>query len=201
MNPRSVMGPSLLLLMTLVTGWCAEGPTQELRVPPGGNVTLHCRYSIPRYRLHVKTWSRRKDIDGFEPLADTNGYLALSHRGRLAITDLKKSGMVSVSMTALRESDSGEYWCAVRMLYGVEGLSCVTLHVSAGGNPGSESSGTAQPESLLPVARETLSSAAGRQGGGHLWGVLRWVLFGVMVVCPVLVNIIVRSCRDTVPAV
>uniref|UniRef100_A0A3B3RN97 Ig-like domain-containing protein n=1 Tax=Paramormyrops kingsleyae TaxID=1676925 RepID=A0A3B3RN97_9TELE len=110
-------------------GYLVDGD-QEIRVPQGANITLLCRYS-PLQRQRVKGWYRQSP-SGLVPLGRTNGWVALSHMGRLEVSDEWQKGKVQVSMVEVGATDTGEYCCASTMLFGVDIIRRFTLHVSQG---------------------------------------------------------------------
>ncbi|XP_033910769.2 CMRF35-like molecule 7 [Acipenser ruthenus] len=186
------MDCAAVLVLTFAAAVCqALGEVQVLNVTEGGNVTVYCRYNILRYRQHMKTWCKQHKDPGLTVLVGTDGYVAETHHGRVSIVDLRKSGMVSVTMALLRQNDSGEYWCTVRMLYGLKPLQSFQLHVYQG-TPDSESPWTPEQERSLPDAQEVYQSVSDGPFDAHIiWGSLRWALLAVMLACPVLVHIYV----------
>ncbi|MBN3287226.1 PIGR protein, partial [Polyodon spathula] len=139
----------------------------------------------------MKTWCKQHKDPGLTVLVGTDGYVSETHHGRVSIVDLKKSGMVSVTMALLRQSDSGEYWCTVRMLFGLKPLQSFQLHVHQG-TPGSESPWTPEQERTVPEAQEVYQSESDGPFDAHIiWGSLRWALLAVMLACPVLIHIYV----------
>ncbi|XP_033850869.1 CMRF35-like molecule 7 isoform X2 [Acipenser ruthenus] len=198
------MDCAAVLVLTFAAAVCqALGEMQVLNVTEGGNVTVYCRYNILRYRQHMKTWCKQHKDPGLTVLVGTDGYVAETHHGRVSIVDLRKSGMVSVTMALLRQNDSGEYWCTVRMLYGLKPLQRFQLHVYQG-TLDSESPWTPEQESLsvnrsLPDAQEVYQSGSDGPFDAHIiWGSLRWALLAVMLACPVLVHIYVSWRRSKV---
>ncbi|XP_041083921.1 natural cytotoxicity triggering receptor 2-like [Polyodon spathula] len=182
---------ALLVLAFAATVCQALGEVQVLNVTEGSNITVYCRYNILLYRQHMKTWCKQHKDPGLTVLVGTDGYVSETHHGRVSIVDLKKSGMVSVTMALLRQSDSGEYWCTVRMLFGLKPLQSFQLHVHQG-TPGSESPWTPEQERTVPEAQEVYQSESDGPFDAHIiWGSLRWALLAVMLACPVLIHIYV----------
>ncbi|MGH0180009.1 UNVERIFIED_CONTAM: hypothetical protein FKN15_003068 [Acipenser sinensis] len=193
------MDCAAVLVLTFAAAMCqALGEVQVLNVTEGGNVTVYCRYNILRYRRHMKTWCKQHKDPGLTVLVGTEWYVAETHHGRVSIVDLRKSGMVSVTMALLRQNDSGEYWCTVRMLYGLKPLQRFQLHVHQG-TPDSESPWTPEQERSLPDAQEVYQSGSDGPFDAHIiWGSLRWALLAVMLACPVLVHIYMSWRRSKV---
>nr|XP_023669231.1 uncharacterized protein LOC111844731 [Paramormyrops kingsleyae] len=180
--------PAVLIAATI--GYLVDGD-QEIRVPQGANITLLCRYS-PLQRQRVKGWYRQSP-SGLVPLGRTNGWVALSHMGRLEVSDEWQKGKVQVSMVEVGATDTGEYCCASTMLFGVDIIRRFTLHVSQGekldhmGGPGE----TQTPNSLIHILE---CSRTGQEDPASLFGVwswARWLLFWLMSSGAVLSSIII----------
>ncbi|KAM4610609.1 CMRF35-like molecule 5 [Polymixia lowei] len=98
----------------------------------GGSVTISCQY-VPDYRDNKKYWCRGQVYELCQIVVKTPKY---SHRGRTSITDDKVAGVFTVTMTSIRESDEGKYWCVIARP-GRNVYSAVSLQIDHTGNPSS----------------------------------------------------------------
>ncbi|XP_048872502.1 uncharacterized protein LOC125744567 [Brienomyrus brachyistius] len=169
--------PAVLIAATI---GCLVDGDQEVRVPQGANITLLCSYS-PLQRQRVKGWYRQSS-DGLVPLGRTNGWVALSHRGRLKVSDVRQNGKVQVSMVEVGAMDTGEYCCASTMLFAVDIIQRITLHVSQGekldhmGGPGE----TQTLNSLIQVLEHSRTGQEDPATLSGMWSWARWLLFWLM---------------------
>ncbi|KAL4645845.1 hypothetical protein GN956_G9649 [Arapaima gigas] len=168
------------LLAAATAAGLVDAADQEVRVPWGGSVTLLCSYNVSQHWLPVKTWYRQ-DHGGLVPLGRTDGWVASGHRGRLSVSDLRHSSQVRVVMADVTDGDTGTYSCAVGRRIGVDVIHRIALQVSHGPVPDQDVDGankTSERWAVMPehVGRDPTTP----QGALGMWGLLRWLLLGLM---------------------
>ncbi|KAL4665831.1 hypothetical protein H8959_005148, partial [Pygathrix nigripes] len=92
---------SLLLLLLLFPGSQARSKAQVLQSVAGQTLTVRCQY--PAHRQVVRE----------ERLVTSSKPRTVAGTSRFAIWDDPAAGFFTVTMTDLREEDSGHYWCRI----------------------------------------------------------------------------------------
>ncbi|KAK4809264.1 hypothetical protein QYF61_016078, partial [Mycteria americana] len=115
----------------------------------GGSVTHQCFYSTtPANKHDRKYWCKRAGSGVCYTIISTTGYVSKDHAGRVSLEDVPQNGTFMVTMTELKESDTGTYRCGIgitnRDLY-----VSLNLTVLAGRMLAGERGGSAPPAALL----------------------------------------------------
>ncbi|XP_066561777.1 CMRF35-like molecule 7 [Amia ocellicauda] len=135
------------------------------------SVTIQCPYEST-YTDHVKYWCRGQRRSTCSVVVQTAGPVT---RDRTVIREDKVRGVFSVTLSELKRHDRGRYWCGIEKS-GRDILTAIHLDVLQSGEA---SASTVEP-----------STAAGQQESETpgMWSVLRWVLFCMMLLCPVVLT-------------
>ncbi|XP_035236723.1 CMRF35-like molecule 1 [Anguilla anguilla] len=134
---------------------------KEVRAVAGETVTVRCSYPR-RFSNRPKHWcsggayqSCRVLVRAGEPPTD-----------RASASDDQSALTFSLTLTALRPQDEGTYWCVIsgKLRYVYKSMS---LHV------------------LQPTEPPTTATKEPPEGGASdWWSILRWVLFFLLLACP-----------------
>ncbi|NXJ40055.1 PIGR protein, partial [Ciconia maguari] len=80
----------------------------------GGSVTHQCFYSTtPANKHDRKYWCKRAGSGVCYTIISTTGYVSKDHAGRVSLEDIPQNGTFMVTMTELKESDTGIYRCGI----------------------------------------------------------------------------------------
>ncbi|XP_066508112.1 polymeric immunoglobulin receptor-like [Hoplias malabaricus] len=97
---------------------------KNLAVKSGGSLTIPCFYN-GKYKSNPKYWCKGKYWSSCGIVARTKT------RGRTSVTDYPTQNMFTLELNSLRNSDSGDYWCAVEIKGGSDDSDYLSLTVSA----------------------------------------------------------------------
>uniref|UniRef100_A0A2K5NT70 Ig-like domain-containing protein n=1 Tax=Cercocebus atys TaxID=9531 RepID=A0A2K5NT70_CERAT len=105
--------PLLLLLLLLFPGSQARSKAQVLQSVAGQTLTVRCQYP-PTGRLYEKKgWCKEASALVCIRLVTSSKPRTVAATSRFAIWDDPAAGFFTVTMTDLREEDSGHYWCRI----------------------------------------------------------------------------------------
>ncbi|NP_001162214.1 natural cytotoxicity triggering receptor 2 precursor [Papio anubis] len=103
----------LLLLLLLFPGSQARSKAQVLQSVAGQTLTVRCQYP-PTGRLYEKKgWCKEASALVCIRLVTSSKPRTVAATSRFAIWDDPAAGFFTVTMTDLREEDSGHYWCRI----------------------------------------------------------------------------------------
>ncbi|XP_053458852.1 natural cytotoxicity triggering receptor 2-like isoform X2 [Nycticebus coucang] len=102
----------LVLLVLLASGSWAQ-KTELLPALEGDTISVRCQYR-PSQLLRVKSWCRQTRARTCLVLVDSPR--TVPREPRYSIQDDHTSGVFTITMTELRGSDSGVYWCGISNL-------------------------------------------------------------------------------------
>ncbi|XP_072525540.1 polymeric immunoglobulin receptor-like [Salminus brasiliensis] len=103
------------LLHRLPDALCTVTSTGDLAVLEGQSVTVPCHYN-PQYTQNVKYWCRGSMKEFCSSLARTDDPKSAPFgKGKVTIADDPSQHLFMVTMTDLKEEDSGWYWCGVEV--------------------------------------------------------------------------------------
>ncbi|XP_034733024.1 CMRF35-like molecule 1 [Etheostoma cragini] len=127
----------------------------------GASVAVSCQYVL-QFKEYPKYWCKGAFYELCRIVVRTPGE---EHSDRSSIADDKDAGVFTVTMSSLKESDQGMYWCVIAR-HGKNVYTGVSLRVSH-----TVMTTTATP--LLTLEQEEIS----------WWATLRWILFILMLSC------------------
>ncbi|CAN9516002.1 unnamed protein product [Ophioblennius macclurei] len=140
----------------------------------GGSVTVSCRYEL-RFRDNTKYWCRGQVYELCAIVVKTSWGQRID---RNSIVDDKESGVFTVTMTSLQESDKDMYWCVISRP-GRNVFAGVRLHLS---------------HAVTPITTTQINSLLEQDEVGW-WAVLRWLLFISMLGCLAVTHIAERRIK------
>ncbi|XP_037699830.1 natural cytotoxicity triggering receptor 2 isoform X2 [Choloepus didactylus] len=111
--------PLLLLLpLLLISGSQAQSKAEKLQKVAGQMLSLRCQYRPKAGSYQQKSWC--KEVSAFHciRLVTSSGPQKLAQTSRFSIWDNPGAGFFDITMTGLREEDSGHYWCKVYDAFG-----------------------------------------------------------------------------------
>ncbi|XP_032898103.1 CMRF35-like molecule 3 [Amblyraja radiata] len=205
-RPRSRGTVALLVLVAVGLTPGSRGITgpKEVRGELGQSVTVECRY-IQKYKDNDKLWCKGE----YYPTSPTVVSTDDPQQGRTSMSDDKTQRIVSVTIDKLEKSDEGYYWCViVKGILSSNERTSILLTVSEGSQTSRPDMVTTTSATINTRARTTLpqdaptteaASSTESQGSTlpnrdivlnvrRVWGVLRWVLFGVLLLFPVSIS-------------
>uniref|UniRef100_A0A8C4L575 Natural cytotoxicity triggering receptor 2 n=1 Tax=Equus asinus asinus TaxID=83772 RepID=A0A8C4L575_EQUAS len=105
--------PQLLLLLLLLPGSWALSKAQELRRVAGQTLSVRCQYPPRGGPYQSKGWC--KEVSKFTclRLVTSSRPRTLTQISQSSIWDDPAAGFFIVTMTGLKEQDSGHYWCRI----------------------------------------------------------------------------------------
>ncbi|XP_078143798.1 polymeric immunoglobulin receptor isoform X2 [Centroberyx gerrardi] len=112
--------PQLLILTLGLLAWipaslCRVTTVEEHAVLEGRSVTVPCHYE-PQYASYVKYWCQGRMRDFCTSLARTDTPLSADlAKEKVSIYDDPVQLVFTVTMTDLKEGDTGWYWCGVEV--------------------------------------------------------------------------------------
>ncbi|XP_048868449.1 CMRF35-like molecule 1 isoform X8 [Brienomyrus brachyistius] len=120
----------LMLLFLLIAGLPGADSVSTVTwvsVLSGGSVTIPCFYD-DRYKTHVKYWCRGNDWRSCTPIVDTDS----PQEGKVSIRDDPDQQVFTVTIKNLTTTDSGYFWCGVKISGGSDVGGHVALSVTDG---------------------------------------------------------------------
>ncbi|XP_071333057.1 CMRF35-like molecule 3 [Trachinotus anak] len=129
----------------------------------GGSVTVSCQYD-QQFRENTKYWCKGSVYELCSIVVKTPKNRSSD---RSSISDDKEAGVFTVTMTSLRDSDEGLYWCVIAMS-GRNVYSRVRLFVS---------------HTVVTTTIPTTTSSSLEHDEIRWWATLRWILFVLMLCC------------------
>uniref|UniRef100_H0XCW6 Natural cytotoxicity triggering receptor 2 n=1 Tax=Otolemur garnettii TaxID=30611 RepID=H0XCW6_OTOGA len=146
--------PQLLLL--LLPGSWALPKAQELQSIAGQTLSLKCQYP-PTGRLYEKkVWCREKSEFMCTKLVISSRPRTLAQVSRFSIWDDPDAGFFIVTMTSLREEDSGHYWCKSYRASGYSVSKSIRFYLAVSPEAFASTQATCAPPNL--VSSQTQSS-------------------------------------------
>ncbi|XP_054347577.2 natural cytotoxicity triggering receptor 2 [Pongo pygmaeus] len=103
----------LLLLLLLFPGSQARSKAQVLRSVAGQTLTVRCQYPPTGRHYEKKGWCKEASALVCIRLVISSKPRTMAWTSRFAIWDDPDAGFFTVTMTDLREEDSGHYWCRI----------------------------------------------------------------------------------------
>ncbi|XP_042843531.1 natural cytotoxicity triggering receptor 2 [Panthera tigris] len=105
--------PPLLLLSLLIPGSWAVPEAQPLHRVAGQTLSVRCQYPPKGWPYERKSWCRELSVFKCTRLVTSSGPRRLAQASRFSIWDNPSTGLFIVTMTGLKEEDSGHYWCRI----------------------------------------------------------------------------------------
>ncbi|XP_039098618.1 natural cytotoxicity triggering receptor 2 [Hyaena hyaena] len=107
----------LPLLLLLVPGeeegsW-AVPEAQQLHRVAGQTLSVRCQYPPKGWPYERKSWCKELSTFKCTRLVTSSGPRRLAQASRFSIWDNPNAGLFVVTMTGLKEEDSGHYWCRI----------------------------------------------------------------------------------------
>ncbi|KAL2791802.1 trem-like transcript 4 protein precursor, partial [Daubentonia madagascariensis] len=96
--------------------WCSwpQSPVpEELRQVAGQTLSLGCRYLPRKGPYEPKAWCRETSPDRCSLLVTSSKPRTAAQKSRYTIWDEPDAGFFNITMTQLKETDSGNYWCGI----------------------------------------------------------------------------------------
>ncbi|XP_055510911.1 polymeric immunoglobulin receptor-like [Leucoraja erinacea] len=197
------------ILLTVSEGSRGITGPEEVRGEVGQSVTVECRYDR-KYKDNDKLWSKGDYYLSSPTVVSTDH----PQQGRTSMTDDKKQRIVSVTIDNLEKSDEGYYWCViVKGIFSSDERTSISLTVSEGSQTShpdmvsttsatiSTKASTTTILTTMPQDAPTTKAASSTESPGstptnrdivlnvrRVWGVLRWVLFGILLLFPVSIS-------------
>ncbi|XP_057554169.1 LOW QUALITY PROTEIN: natural cytotoxicity triggering receptor 2 [Hippopotamus amphibius kiboko] len=106
--------PRLLLLLLPFPGFWALSKAQHLQKVAGQTLSVRCQYPPKAGPYEKKAWCKEVTALKCTLLITSSEPRVLTQASRVSIWDNPGSGFFIVTMTDLREQDSGHYWCQKR---------------------------------------------------------------------------------------
>ncbi|XP_058409935.1 natural cytotoxicity triggering receptor 2 [Diceros bicornis minor] len=105
--------PFPLLLLLLLPGLWALSKVQDLHSVAGQTLSVRCQYPPKGWPYQSKGWC--KEVSKFKcvRLVTSSSPHTLAWNSRFSIWDNPAAGFFIVTMTGLKEEDSGHYWCRI----------------------------------------------------------------------------------------
>ncbi|KAI1892473.1 hypothetical protein AGOR_G00133780 [Albula goreensis] len=148
----------------------------------GNSVKVHCNYSDGSFMDNAKYWCKGGVYELCTVVVKTTGPTA---RKRFSISESKHARVFSVTLSSLRHQDEGKYWCVIskrlRNIYAPVYLRVI-------------SSTDISPTSL-PLDMLITRPQEGSNAHSDVWSILRWILFFIMLTCPLAVCLWKSSAR------
>ncbi|XP_053078809.1 natural cytotoxicity triggering receptor 2 [Acinonyx jubatus] len=105
--------PPLLLLSLLIPGSWAVPEAQPLHRVAGQTLSVTCQYPRKGWPYERKSWCKELSAFKCTRLITSSGPRRLAQASRFSIWDNPSTGLFIVTMTGLKEEDSGHYWCRI----------------------------------------------------------------------------------------
>ncbi|XP_019312626.1 natural cytotoxicity triggering receptor 2 [Panthera pardus] len=105
--------PPLLLLSLLIPGSWAVPEAQPLHRVAGQTLSVRCQYPPKSWPYERKSWCKELSVFKCTRLVTSSGPRRLAQASRFSIWDNPSTGLFIVTMTGLKEEDSGHYWCRI----------------------------------------------------------------------------------------
>ncbi|XP_074204795.1 natural cytotoxicity triggering receptor 2 [Camelus bactrianus] len=102
--------PLLLLLLPFPGSWALPG-AQHLQSVAGQTLSVRCQYPPKSWPYEKKGWCKEVSPLKCMRLVTSSSPHTLVQASRFSIWDNPDEGFFIVTMTDLREEDSGHYWC------------------------------------------------------------------------------------------
>ncbi|XP_077620949.1 natural cytotoxicity triggering receptor 2 [Crocuta crocuta] len=102
-----------LLLLLLVPGSWAVPEAQQLHRVAGQTLSVRCQYPPKGWPYERKSWCKELSTFKCTRLVTSSGPRRLAQASRFSIWDNPNAGLFVVTMTGLKEEDSGHYWCRI----------------------------------------------------------------------------------------
>uniref|UniRef100_A0A8D0MJS0 Natural cytotoxicity triggering receptor 2 n=2 Tax=Sus scrofa TaxID=9823 RepID=A0A8D0MJS0_PIG len=128
---KAPLPPLLLLLLPLSGSW-ALSKAHHLQSVAGQTLSLRCQYPPKNGPYERKGWCKEVSELLCTGLVTSSRPHMLAQASRFSIWDSPSSGFFVVTMTGLREEDTGHYWCRI---YPTSGYSVLIECVSTGHKP------------------------------------------------------------------
>ncbi|XP_016866989.1 natural cytotoxicity triggering receptor 2 isoform X1 [Homo sapiens] len=103
----------LLLLLLLFPGSQAQSKAQVLQSVAGQTLTVRCQYPPTGSLYEKKGWCKEASALVCIRLVTSSKPRTMAWTSRFTIWDDPDAGFFTVTMTDLREEDSGHYWCRI----------------------------------------------------------------------------------------
>ncbi|XP_074537997.1 CMRF35-like molecule 3 [Halichoeres trimaculatus] len=136
----------------------------------GGSVIIACQYD-QKFREYTKYWCKGSVYELCKIVLKTPKNRKSDNRS--SIVDNKEAGVFTVTMTSLKKSDEGMYWCVIAD-HGRNPHVGVRLKLF-------ETAVTTAMTTSTPFVTHEETS---------LWMMLRWILFIIMLCCTVVTHIL-----------
>ncbi|KAJ8257823.1 hypothetical protein GJAV_G00190110 [Gymnothorax javanicus] len=138
----------------------------EVRATAGQTVNIKCSYD-GAYVAYSKYWCQGEIYRTCQKVVRTRGTPV---NGRVSISEDKAARTFTVTLTSVQPQDEGQYWCVISIPILKNPNAPVYLRV-------------------LPSADEppTISTRGPQESGAsdqNVWSTLRWILFFLMLACP-----------------
>ncbi|XP_070371064.1 natural cytotoxicity triggering receptor 2 isoform X2 [Equus asinus] len=155
--------PQLLLLLLLLPGSWALSKAQELRRVAGQTLSVRCQYPPRGGPYQSKGWC--KEVSKFTclRLVTSSRPRTLTQISQSSIWDDPAAGFFIVTMTGLKEQDSGHYWCRIYHTSGNSVDRSLRFYLAV--SPASASmQATWAPHDLVSSQTQSCVSPTGRAG-------------------------------------
>ncbi|XP_046497313.1 natural cytotoxicity triggering receptor 2 [Equus quagga] len=155
--------PQLLLLLLLLPGSWALSKAQELHRVAGQTLSVRCQYPPRGGPYQSKGWC--KEVSKFTclRLVTSSRPRTLTQISQSSIWDDPAAGFFIVTMTGLKEQDSGHYWCRIYHTSGNSVDRSLRFYLAV--SPASASmQATWAPHDLVSSQTQSCVSPTGRAG-------------------------------------
>uniref|UniRef100_F1RUY5 Ig-like domain-containing protein n=1 Tax=Sus scrofa TaxID=9823 RepID=F1RUY5_PIG len=156
---KAPLPPLLLLLLPLSGSW-ALSKAHHLQSVAGQTLSLRCQYPPKNGPYERKGWCKEVSELLCTGLVTSSRPHMLAQASRFSIWDSPSSGFFVVTMTGLREEDTGHYWCRIYPTSGYSVSKSVRFHlaVSPGEAPQNPVSSQTQSCTSSTVASSAIAA-------------------------------------------
>ncbi|XP_032195793.1 natural cytotoxicity triggering receptor 2-like isoform X6 [Mustela erminea] len=150
-----------LLLPLLIAGSWALPEAQHLHRVAGQTLSVTCQYPPKVWPYERKGWCKELSAFKCTRLVTSSGPGRLVQSSRFSIWDNPSTGLFIVTMTGLKEEDSGHYWCRIYHASGNSVSKSIRFYLAVSPAPASTQASRASAE-LVSSPTQSSVPPAGR---------------------------------------
>ncbi|XP_012496258.1 PREDICTED: natural cytotoxicity triggering receptor 2 [Propithecus coquereli] len=153
--------PGLLLLLLLLPGSWALPKVHELQSTAGQQLSVRCQYPPTGRFYQKKGWCKEVSAPVCTRLVTSSRPRTLVQASRFSIWDDPVAGFFIVTMTSLREEDSGHYWCKIYHASGNSVSKSIKFYLAVSPAPASTQATWAPPDLVSSQTQSCVPPAGG----------------------------------------